>query len=146
MRALEVVDKTLLKGRDSIALPLVGRVSAGPPSLAAEDIEEHVEIPRSFLGDVRDCFLLRVKGDSMIGVGIMPGDIVIVRRQPTASPGEIVVALLDEDATVKTLGTSEGKPALLPANPAYQPLPAPFRIIGRVIGLLRAYEGVYEWS
>jgi repressor LexA len=146
MRALEVVDKTLLRGGTAIALPLVGRVSAGLPSLAAEEIEEHIEIPRALLGDVRDCFLLRIKGDSMIGAGIMPGDIVIVRRQPAAAAGEIVVALLDEDATVKTFGMSNGKPVLLPANPVYQPIRAPFQIIGRVIGLFRAYEGVYGWS
>jgi repressor LexA len=146
MRALEVVDKTLLASGDTVALPLVGRVSAGPPSLAAEDVEEHIQVPRTLLGDVRGCFLLRVRGDSMSGVGIVPGDIVVVRRQPGAFPGEIVVALLGEDATVKTLAVEEGRPVLLPANPAYAPIREQFQVIGRVIGLIRAYQGVYGWS
>ncbi len=82
----------------------------------------------------------------MSGVGIVPGDIVVVRRQPGASPGEIVVALLGEDATVKTLAVEEGRPVLLPANPAYAPIREQFQVIGRVIGLIRAYQGVYGWS
>ncbi len=143
MRALEVVDKTLLSRGDAVPLPLVGRVSAGPPSLASETIEDRIEVPRALLGDVRGCFLLRVRGDSMIGVGIMPDDIVVVRPQPTASAGQVIVALLDEDATVKTLAVEDGRPVLLPANPAYQPIREPFQIIGRVIGLMRAYSGVH---
>jgi repressor LexA len=146
MRALEVVDKSLIAAGDSVSLPLVGRVSAGPPSLADEDVEDHIEIPRRLLGDVRGCFLLRVRGDSMTGAGIVPGDIVVVRRQQTASPGEVVVAMLGDEATVKRLATEEGTPVLLPANPAYLPIRDPFQVIGRVIGLVRTYQGVYGWS
>lgn len=146
MRALEVVDKTLIKGGDATTLPLMGRVSAGPPSLAEEQVEEHIEVPRKLLGDVRQCFLLRVRGDSMNGAGIMPGDIVVVRRQPVASPGEIVVALFGEEATVKRLAADEGTPVLMPENPAYQPIRGEFQIIGRVVGLMRAYREVYGWS
>ncbi len=146
MRALEVVDKNLIKTGDAVALPLVGRVSAGPPSLADEHVEEQIEVPRKLLGDVRGCFLLRVRGESMIGAGILPGDIVVVRRQPVASPGEIIVALIQEEATVKRLAMHEGTPVLMPANPAYQPIRGEFRIVGRVVGLLRAYKGVYGWS
>ncbi|HLN15050.1 MAG TPA: S24 family peptidase, partial [bacterium] len=99
-----------------------------------------------FLGDVRGCFLLRVRGDSMVGAGIMPNDVVVVRRQAVASPGEIIVALLDDEATVKTLALNEGTPVLMPANPAYQPIRKEFQIVGRVVGLIRAYQGGLTWS
>jgi repressor LexA len=146
MRAMEVVDKTLLRGHHSVVLPLVGRVSAGPPSLADEHVEEHVEVPRGILGDVSGCFLLRVRGDSMIGAGIMPDDVVVVRRQPVASPGDVVVALFGEEATVKKFALDEGTPILIPANPAYALIRKEFLIIGRVVGLLRAYRGGYGCS
>jgi repressor LexA len=142
MRALEVVDKTLIHDGDAVRLPLVGRVSAGSPVLADEQIEDRIEVPRRLVGDVRDCFLLRVRGDSMIGAGIMPGDVVIVRRQRAASAGDIVVALLGDDATVKRLATLDGTPILRPENAAYQPIHGEFEIAGRVIGLMRAYQGV----
>jgi repressor LexA len=142
MRALEVVDKSLIRDGDSVRLPLVGRVSAGTPVLADEQVEDRIGVPRRLVGDARDCFLLRVRGDSMIGAGIMPGDIVIVRRQRAASPGDIVVALLGDEATVKRLATLEGAPILRPENRAYQPIRTEFEIAGRVIGLLRAYQGV----
>ena len=142
MRALEVVDKTLIHDNDSVRLPLVGRVSAGTPVVADQQVEDRIEVPRRLVGDVRDCFLLRVRGDSMIGAGIMSGDIVVVRRQQMASPGDIVVAVMGEDATVKRLATLDGTPILRPENPAYQPIRGEFEIAGRVIGLMRAYQGV----
>lgn len=146
MRAVEIVDKTLLRGHSTAMLPLIGRVSAGPPSLAEEQVEEHVEVPRGILGDIKGCFLLRVRGDSMVGAGIMPEDVVVVRRQPIASPGDVVVALFGEDATVKKLALDEGAPILIPANPSYAPIRGEFQIIGRVVGLLRAYQGGYRCS
>lgn len=146
MRALEVVDKSLIQTTDTVNLPIVGRVSAGSPTLAEEYVEEYLEVPRKLLGDVRGCFLLRVRGDSMIGAGIMPGDIVVVRRQPVASPGEIIVALIEDEATVKRLAMQDGTPVLMPENPAYQPIREAFHIVGRVVGLLRAYKEVYGWS
>ena len=142
MRALEVVDKSLIRDGDSVPLPLVGRVSAGTPILADEQVEDRIEVPRRLVGDVHDCFLLRVRGDSMIGAGIMPGDIVVVRRQRAASPGDIVVAVMGEEATVKRLATLEGVPILRPENAAYRPIRGEFEIAGRVIGLMRAYQGV----
>ena len=142
MRALEVVDKNLILDGDAVRLPLVGRVSAGSPVLADEQVEDRIEVPRRLVGDVRDCFLLRVRGDSMIGAGIMPGDIVIVRRQRTASSGDIVVAMLGDEATIKRLATLDGTPVLRPENAAYQPIRAAFEITGRVIGLMRAYQAV----
>ncbi len=146
MRALEVVDKSLVQNGDGVVLPLVGRVSAGRPTLAEEQIQEYVAVPPRFFGDVRGCFLLRVKGDSMIGAGILPGDLVIVRPQAHAVPGDIVVALLDEEATVKRLTVLEGKPALSPENPAYRPIFDEFSVLGHVVGTLRTYEEVRGWA
>lgn len=146
MRALEVVDKTLLNDGDGITLPLVGRVSAGRPILADGQPEECVVMPPRFFGDIRGCFLLRIRGDSMNGAGILPGDVVLVRPQTHAAPGDIVVALLGEDATVKRLSIAEGRPVLAPANPAYQPIRDEFEIIGRVLGTIRAYEQVRGWA
>jgi repressor LexA len=146
MRALEVMDKTLIQTGDTATLPLLGRISAGPPVFADELVEDRVEIPRSLLGDVRACFALRVQGDSMTGAGILPGDLVVIRRQRVASSGQIVVALIGEEATVKRLSIEEGTPVLMPANSAYQPIRGEFQIVGLVVGLIRAYEGVYGWS
>lgn len=146
MRALEVVDKSLVQNGDGVVLPLVGRVSAGRPTLAEEQIQEYVAVPPRFFGDVRGCFLLRVKGDSMIGAGILPGDLVIVRPQAHAAPGDIVVALLDEEATVKRLTVLEGRPALSPENPAYRPIFDEFSVLGHVVGTLRTYEEVRGWA
>ncbi len=142
MRALELVDKAPIHAGDSVDLPLVGRVAAGTPILADGHVEEHVAVPRRLCGDARECFVLEVRGDSMIGAGIVPGDLVIVRKQPTATPGDIVVALLGDEATVKTLAIEEGRPALVPANPEYRPIRGDFEIAGRVVGLIRAYQAV----
>jgi repressor LexA len=146
MRALEVVDKSLVQNGDGVVLPLVGRVSAGQPTLAEEQIKEYVAVPPRFFGDVRGCFLLRVQGDSMIGAGILPGDLVIVRPQAIAATGDIVVALLGEEATVKRLSVIAGRPALKPENPAYQPIFDQFSVLGHVVGTLRTYEGVGGWA
>ena len=76
----------------------------------------------------------------------MPNDVVVVRRQVVASPGEIVVALLEDEATVKTLALHEGIPVLVPANPGYQAIRKEFEIVGRVVGLVRSYQGGLAWS
>jgi repressor LexA len=143
MRVLEVLDKRILPNGDEVThLPLVGRVSAGLPILAEENIEEVIPVPRKMVGWQDDnCFLLTVRGDSMIGAGIFDGDMVIVRSQPTATPGEIVVALLGEEATVKRLAAEERRPYLMPENPRYGPITDPFEVIGKVVGLLRRYAG-----
>ncbi|MBI2247384.1 MAG: transcriptional repressor LexA [Armatimonadetes bacterium] len=143
MRVLEVLDRRLLPGNDDIVhIPLVGRVSAGLPILAQENIEEMIPVPRKMVGwQDENCFLLTVRGDSMIHAGIFDGDIVIVRSQTTANPGEIVVALLGDEATVKRLAYEGPRPYLLPENPRYSPIHDEFEIIGKVVGLLRRYAG-----
>jgi len=139
MRVLEITDRTALPHGEVVSLPLVGRVSAGLPLLAEQQIEEMIPIPRRFVGWSDESFLLTVRGDSMIGAGIFDGDLVIVRCQPTADPGELVVALMGDEATVKRLQVSDEGPYLRPENPAYAPLRGEFEIIGKVVGLLRGY-------
>ncbi|MDR7493788.1 MAG: transcriptional repressor LexA [Armatimonadota bacterium] len=143
MRVLEVLDRRMVPGGGDVAhLPLVGRISAGLPVLAEENVEEMIPVPRRMVGWQDDnCFLLTVRGDSMINAGIYDGDLVIVRSQPTARAGEIVVALLGEEATVKRLRYDGPQPYLMPENPRYGPIGGEFEIIGVVVGLLRRYAG-----
>jgi repressor LexA len=140
MRVLEITGRTVrLDDEEVVSLPLVGRVSAGVPILAEQQIEEMIPIPRRFVGWNDESFLLTVRGDSMIGAGIHDGDLVIVRCQSGALPGEIVVALQGEEATVKRLALEAGRPYLQAENPAYPPIHGEFEILGKVIGLLRRY-------
>lgn len=117
-------------------VPIVGVVTAGLPILAVENIEGYLPWEG---GD--GCFALRVKGDSMIGAGILDGDKVIVREQETAENGQIVVALLEDSATVKRLKKEAGAVWLLPENPAYEPIDGTnAKILGRVRGVVREYQ------
>ncbi len=125
-------------------IPILGRVPAGPPQLAVEQSDERLTLDTATLGPGRH-FALQVKGDSMIHAGIHEGDYVLVRQQDTAEPGAIVVALLDEEATVKYLRRRRGQLLLEAANPAYRPIPLrghvpPPRILGRVVGLYRQFQ------
>jgi len=143
MRVLEITDRSPLPDAEEVVtLPLVGRVSAGLPILAEEHVEEMIPVPRRMVGWQEECFLLTVRGDSMAGAGIMAGDLVVVRCQPIAQPGEIVVALYGEEATVKRLALEGGRPVLAPENSAYPVLRGEFEIIGKVVGLLRNYRQV----
>ncbi len=125
-------------------LPLAGRIRAGAPYPAVEDVQDYVAVDRSLVaGD--DNFLLEVEGDSMIGAHIMDGDYVVVKPQPAANNGEIVAALIDDEATVKKFYREKGRIRLQPANPHYAPIfiepdnPDVF-IIGRVISVIRHIE------
>jgi repressor LexA len=137
-RAIEVTHHILpLEG----TIPILGRVAAGQPVLATENQEGNLRLDQTLLGSGSH-FALRVQGDSMLGAGIEDGDYVIVRQQDTANSGEIVIALLGEDVTVKRL-RRKGKALFLEAaNVAYPPIallrhPTPPRILGRVVGLYR---------
>lgn len=140
MRVMEITNRTAVPDADEVVhLPLVGRVSAGTPILAEQHVEDMIPIPRRFVGWNEECFLLTVRGDSMIGAGIHEGDLVIVRCQPTAEPGDIVVALFEAEATVKRMAIDSGRPFLRAENPAYGPLHGEFELLGKVVGLLRRY-------
>ncbi|WP_066642781.1 transcriptional repressor LexA [Serinicoccus hydrothermalis] len=118
-------------------VPMVGRIAAGGPILAEEAVEDVFPLPRQIVGD-GELFLLKVVGDSMIDAAICDGDWVVVRRQPTAVNGEIVAAMLDNEATVKTYRHRDGKTWLIPHNPAYEPIDGDHAVIlGKVTAVLR---------
>ena len=127
---------------EGVVVPLVGRIAAGAPVLADENVEDHLVVPMGFAGDAEH-FALTVSGDSMIDAGILDGDLVIVRAQATAQDGDIVAVLLpgpaEDEATVKRLRRRQGRVMLVPENPALEPFemnPAG-RILGKVVSVLR---------
>ena len=124
-----------IRVNENRGVPLVGVVTAGQPILAVENIEDYIP----WEGDA-DCFALRVRGDSMIEAGIFEGDKLIVRPQPDAENGEIVVALLQDEATVKRLRKQAGEVWLMPENSAYEPIDGRnARILGKVRAVIREY-------
>jgi repressor LexA len=140
-RALEVfVEKAKRAVRGDGGLPIVGEVAAGEPVLAEENIEDYLELPAVIGGEDGD-FILRVKGDSMKDAGILAGDYVVVRSEETASNGEIVVALVGEEATVKRYFRENGKVRLQPENKAYKPIrTADAKVLGTVVGVFRSLK------
>ena len=143
-RAIEVTDPgrniTDLRRAPVRDVPLVGRIAAGSPILADEDIEEILPLPTELVGN-DPVFMLRVQGDSMVDVGIFDGDLVVVRRQPDAANGEIVAALVgDEEATIKRLRREDDRVLLISENPSYAPLvfTDDVRILGKVVAVLRS--------
>lgn len=144
-RALVVVDdlaaSTATSDQQTRDIPILGRIAAGTPILAAEHIEDVMPLPTELVGE-GPVFMLEVKGDSMIDAGIHEGDLVAVHSQPDALDGEIVAALIDdEEATVKRLRRKGGKIILESANPAYEPMVFTdgVQLIGKVVSVLRRY-------
>lgn len=118
-------------------VPMVGRIAAGGPILAEERVEEIMPLPKSLVGD-GTLFMLEVRGDSMVDAAICNGDYVVIRQQPSAENGEIVAALLDGEATVKTFQRKDGRVWLLPHNDAYEPIDGTHAsILGKVTAVLR---------
>ena len=144
-----LLDGSALQGIEAIfargGIPVLGRVAAGAPILAEENVDEVLYL-EGFVAQHNDLFALRVKGDSMQDAGILDGDIVVVRSQPEATSGEIIVALLDDEVTVKRFQKSPHGYALVPENEAYTPIilsPEAFarvQVLGRVTAVLRRYE------
>ena len=135
-RALEVVDGTQPRGR---SVPLVGRVTAGLPILAVENIEEYLMLPQSLTGR-DDCFCLRVSGESMIEAGIMDGDIVVLRRQESADNGDIVVALVEDEATLKRIFYEDDRVRLQPENRTMDPIYVETAtVLGKLTALIRRF-------
>jgi repressor LexA len=136
-RAIEVLVGKAKAAVGPSGLPVVGQVAAGQPVLADENIEEYVEVP-ALAGGEEGEFVLRVKGDSMKDVGIYEGDHVVVRRQDTAANGEIVVALVGDEATVKRFFREEDHVRLQPENAALEPIRSrDVQVLGRVVGVCR---------
>ena len=126
-----------IPSQEAMYVPLVGRIAAGIPILAEEQVEDVFPLPRQLVGD-GTLFLLKVAGDSMINAAIADGDWVVVRQQESAENGEIVAAMVDGEATVKTLKRSDGHAWLMPHNPAYTPiLGDDATILGKVVAVLR---------
>src|ERR671932_997513 len=139
-RALELLDKAADAVKSVVTptgLPLVGSVAAGQPILAEENIEDYVQVPEIAGGDEGE-FVLRVRGDSMKNAGILPGDFVVVRPQETATDGDIVVAMVGEDATVKRFFRESDHVRLQPENETMEPIRSrEVRVLGRVVGVFR---------
>ena len=146
-RGIELVD---FNGREpesagTVEVPLLGRVAAGTPVLAIENIDCMLHVDRSFTPASGNVFALYVQGESMIEAGILDGDIVVARQQETADRGDIVVALIDDEATVKRFDPQPDAIRLLPENRSYEPIVVTgeggvdFRLAGKVVGLMRTY-------
>jgi repressor LexA len=139
-RAIEILDQNSnIHKRDTVMVPLVGKVTAGEPITAVENIEDYFPLPTRIAGEDQTTFLLSVQGDSMINAGIMDGDYVVVRQQHTADNGEIVVAMTgDGEATVKRFFKEGDHIRLQPENDRLQPLCLPrVTILGKVVSLIR---------
>ena len=135
-RALEVLDGSHQRGR---SVPLVGRVTAGQPILAIENIEDYLTLPQSMLGS-DEIYCLRVQGESMINAGILDGDIVVLREQHDAENGDIVVAMVDDEATLKRIFYEDDRVRLQPENSTMQPIYADsVTVLGKLIALFRQF-------
>ena len=127
-----------LHPRTSVSLPLLGQVAAGAPLLAEEHLEDWLDVPQHLVRS-GESFLLRIRGESMINVGIFDNDYVVIRRQPDAAQGEIVVALVDDEATCKRFFRRDGRIILQPENDAMEPIiPDACEVIGVVTGVMRS--------
>lgn len=139
-RAIEIIDDTFnLSRREVVNVPLLGRVAAGEPLLAVENIESYFPVPTEYMPN-EEAFMLRVKGESMINAGIFDGDTILVKRQSTASDGDMVVALVEDSATVKTFYKEKDHYRLQPENDTMEPiLVDECTVLGKVFGVFRFF-------
>lgn len=139
-RAIEIVDDNFnLSRREFVNVPIVGNVAAGQPILAVENIDNYFPIPTEYMPN-SESFMLKVKGESMINAGILDGDIILVQKQNSARNGEIVVALVDDSATVKTFYKEKDYIRLQPENDTMDPIIVPnCEILGKVFGVFRFF-------
>lgn len=144
-RSIRILDQRYRPEGEVVMLPLLGTIAAGAPILADEHVEAMIPVPKMLLNRVKEAYLLRVKGDSMIGEGILPRDLVIIKPKETAMNGELVAVLIGDEATVKRIRYEQDGAWLHPSNPAYEPIKitqSNARILGKVIGLMRDYDGM----
>lgn len=143
-RSIKVVHPQYQIAPKATMLPLLGQIAAGRGVVAEEHVEDMIPVPNEMVRRRQGSFLLRVKGESMIGEGIMPEDLVVVAPQETAVQNELVAVLLGDEATVKRINFTKSGVKLMPSNPAYEPIDIEqedARVIGKIVGLLRDYEG-----
>ena len=140
-RAIEIIDDDFnVSRREMVSIPLLGQVAAGQPILAEENIENYFPLPADMLSQ-GDHFMLRVNGDSMVNIGLLSGDAVICRRQHTANNGEIVIAMVDDSATVKRFYREKGHIRLQPENDEMEPIILDnCQVLGIVEGMIRLYN------
>lgn len=145
-RSIRIVHPTFQTGARVRMLPLLGQIAAGAPILAQEHVEDLIPVPTDMVRNMEGAFLLRVKGDSMSGEGILPRDLVVIKPQQVANHGDLVAVLIGDEATVKRIHFDRNRIRLVPSNPAYEPIEVQesdnARIIGRVVGMMRDYEGM----
>ena len=138
-RALEIVELSN-EEKELIDIPIVGKVTAGMPILATENIEDMFQIPINYVKHNNDLFILKVTGDSMIEAGILDGDLAIIEQKNVATNGEIVVALIENEATIKRFFKENGFIRLQPENKNYEPIIVEdCSILGKLVGIYRAY-------
>ncbi len=139
-RAIEILEDSFqMVRREMVNVPVVGQVAAGTPILAQQNIENYFPVPVEYMPE-GDAFMLKIKGESMTGIGIMNGDRVLVRSQPSAENGDIVVALIDDSATVKTYYKEDGHIRLQPENDTMDPIIVKdVKILGKVFGVMRFF-------
>lgn len=140
-RAIEITYPSIkykgILGKKFVSIPIVGKIAAGIPLLAEQNIDEYFPLPTNFINS-KDIFMLRVKGESMINAAIKPGDLLVTNRQNTAENGDIVIALVEDEATVKRFFKEDGKIRLQPENDLMEPIIlSNVKILGKVIALIR---------
>ncbi len=145
-RSITIIGKTgsTAPSRGVSFVPLVGTIAAGIPITATQNIESQIPVPQEMIHNVTGAFALKVQGDSMIGAHIMPRDLVVIKPQPNAENGDLVAVLLGDEATVKHIQFTQDGIRLIASNPAYEPIEIKredSHIIGKVIGLIRNYDG-----
>jgi repressor LexA len=140
-RAIEIIDDNFnLVRREVVNVPIIGRVAAGQPILAVENVESYFPVPMEFMPN-EQCFMLKVQGDSMINAGIFDGDTILVEQRQTARNGDMVVALVDDSATVKTFYQEADHIRLQPENDSMEPIIVPScQILGKVFGVIRFFQ------
>jgi len=144
-RSIKVTHPSYQSSNRVAMLPLIGSIAAGVPIHAQEHVEDLIPVPSEMVQKIEGAFLLRIKGDSMSGEGIMPRDLVMVKPQRTANHGDLVAVLLGDEATVKRINFAKDGIKLMPSNPNYTPIDVKQEdatIIGKIVGLLRDYEGM----
>jgi repressor LexA len=144
-RSIKVIHPSYQSSSRVTMLPLIGAIGAGGVTPAQEEFEDMIPVPSEMVRNTSGAFLLRVRGESMLGDGILPRDLVVIKPQVTANQGEIVAALVGEEATVKRINFAKEGILLMPSNPSYEPIPfgeEGHLIIGKVIGLIRDYQGM----
>lgn len=144
-RSIKVTHPNFQSNSKAALVPLVGSIAAGQPILAQESVEDLIPVPSEMVRNIEGAFLLRVKGDSMTGEGILPRDLVLVKPQPNATHGDLVAIMVGDEATVKRIHFDRDAIRLMPANNAYDPIvvdPEDARVLGRIVGLIRDYAGM----